>query len=95
VPDEEIIDDGGPTVVIIESAPEGVNRGALYVRVGPVFHGNIPQGIPGVWVNYQKGYLKTPLESDILFSVDAWRRMVREVEERLREKGVPPPDDII
>jgi hypothetical protein len=92
VPDEELIDDGGPTMVIIESAPEGVNRGALYVRVGPVFRGNIPQGIPGIWVNYQKGYLKTPVEGDILFSVAAWRKLVREVEERLQDRGVPPEE---
>lgn len=92
MPDEQLISDEGSQVVFIEAAPEGVNRGALYVRVGPVFDQNIPRPEPGVWVDYQEGYLKTGMHGPVLFSPASWREMVLEVEQRLQDRGVMPPD---
>jgi hypothetical protein len=92
VPDEQIVDDTGSEIVFVESGIEGVSRQALWVRVGPVFNDNVPQEEPGVWVNYQPGYLKTGLEGPVLLSPAAWRKLNQAVEDRLQAKGVMPPD---
>lgn len=93
--DWQLIDDygGSSEFVYVEDAREGVTPQALWFRVGPVFG---PDGeehpVPGVWVTYQAGYLKTPLEGPVLLSPAAWQHLEEAVTQRLAARGAFPED---
>jgi hypothetical protein len=79
-------DDGylsSPVIAVEEQGPEGVSRQALWVRAGPVFRGNVPQGEPGVWIEYQDQYMGSPLEGPVLLTPAVWRQLAQAVEDRL------------
>lgn len=81
-------DDGGPQIVVAEDADSHGRRQALWVRVGPVFHGSEQDKDPAVWVEYQPEYMKSELVGCVLIDVPTWRALNAAVEERLTERGL-------
>ena len=55
----------------------------LDFRVGPVYgrNGVLPQ--PGIWIGYQRRFLTSERQGDILVSPKIWRRLVKEIDARL------------
>ena len=84
--DSYLDDDGGAEVVAVEEAAQ---PGALWVRVGPVWEGEQVRGEPGVWVDYQKIHLQSPLSGVLLFTPAVWRQLAAAVEARLTEREKP------
>lgn len=74
-------DDGSSQMVVIDNGPESTQ--ALWVRVGPVYHGTEIQDKPGVWIEYQPRHMESKLEGPVLISVDTWIELATAVNERI------------
>jgi hypothetical protein len=84
---ERIEDDNGcPMILFVEESSPTGHAQALWVRVGPVWDGDIERGDPGVWVEYQEQYLTGDLQGPVLLTPASWRALNAGVEARLRRK---------
>lgn len=79
-------DDGGPEVIAVEAESRG-HRQSLWVRAGPVFYGTSEAAKElGVWVEYQKEHMHSPMVGPVLLTPQVWRDLNRAVEHRLRRR---------
>jgi hypothetical protein len=96
-----VVDDGGPQFIVVEADDGGsvginIDRQALWVRVEPVFDGDVERDEPGVWVNYQESYLAGSLTGSVLLTPRVWRQLVHLVAEKLNvyNREVPGRGDV-
>lgn len=57
----------------------------LDFRVGPVFGKKGIYKEPGIWIGFQRRYMNSSRQGDLLISPEMWRRLNREMELRFKE----------
>lgn len=78
----------GTEIDLVDSAGQKVD-----FRVGPVFGKGGIYKEPGIWMGVQRRWLNSSRTVELLLSPNTWRRLIKEVEARLKEydpKGYGP-----
>ena len=63
----------------------------LDFRIGPVFGSEGVHKKPGVWIGFQRLFMSSERQGDLLISPEIWRKLSKEIELRLREHGKCAP----
>jgi hypothetical protein len=65
---------------LVESAGQHLD-----FRVGPVFGKKGVLKQPGIWIGYQRRHMASGRQGELLISPNTWRRLVKEIECRLKK----------